>query len=1139
MAFPATPLGAAVELGLSADLTASPSSWSWSDYTDYVHGPSKVSTRHGRTDRYSTAAADSCSLTFLNNDGRFVPTNPRGVLYGQIDLNTPIRVLIRPDTNLVTDSFTRSVSNGWGTSSSGAVWTATGTAANFSVTGTVGRHTHSAATGALYATLPNTMLRSDITVKVKVNALSTGAPQTVACVSRFVDGSNVNRCELRFMTDASMQLRLVHRIAATDTLGVTAATGLTHVAANSYWLRVQVGKTTVRAKAWLDGTTQPRTWQLDGSAGVDSANAAAGKPGVYSIRETGNTNASATLDFDEFTLLDGVRIRYTGFVDEWPTEWVDSSEGECRAPITASGQLRRTADAEDQSSALYRAHTLDYRNADPQVTAYWSLEDKTKATTFASALNGGAPMIYSNFTPASDSTFDGSESLPVAGTGAGTFSGAVRSYTSPSPNEWTVRAAFKFPTAASVNSVLVQWNTAGGSMWRWQLVIITGTPDTFKLQAFDSAGSEKLAATAVNFTDTLGVELYGASRNLYLRADATQNAGNIDWAFGLSFIDANGLPTTKVGAGSVAGTLGNVSRIFGQLPAGFGAGGYTVGHIAAGKSTLFGPSDSDAITGYAGEDTGARFLRMCAEQGFAGLFGDLVVGGAATDQLMGVQGTSSVPNQLREIEATEEGILFDGMQGQVQLLPRSLRRNHTVDMTLDISDLAMPLNATYDSLLFRNDVKVSSPTGSTVRRTATGDASPAKLGTATDTVTANVFDDTDLDAHAEFRLAMGSLREGRLPLITLNLVGAPNQIESWLNVDVGSKITIANLPDQLDPTPLELLVEGWTEEYDAYDWTARINCSSATVWNAFTLQATGNQGRLDTHGSYLLSGYTSGATTLSIGVRASPYGLSDAIGWSTTAEPYDLSSSGERLTCTAMNTVVAALISSGTAAHADAASVTPPLPASIVNGDLLLILAAVRDTADTVNDLPDWEVLADAGNVRLFARHWDGVFTAPTVTFTGAVAGDTCSAQMGALRGVQNVVTGASVIQTNGVVQNIDVASIAMPRDRSMVITCGWKQIDWTSVATLGANNEIGDSPTAVGNNQGIVWDSRLFTTAQTQGTVTFAVTGGTTAISKGFAVALACDVYAATVTRSVNGVVKALPGGSEVTLWKAGRVAL
>ena len=1133
-----------VELALGANLVGQPNTWSWTDYTDLTFDAGKLVITRGRSDRYSSAPPAKCTLTVDNTGGLFVPTNPESALYGLIGINTPLRVLMRAETNSVTDSFTRSVSNGWGTSSSGAVWTSTGTAANFSVSSTFGRHTHASANVPLYDTLPLTMLRSDITVKVRVNALSTGAPQTVACVSRWVDASNSNRCELRFNTDQTISLRLVHRAAGVDTATTSVTTTLTHTAANWYWLRVQVGKSTVRAKVWADGSTQPRDWQLDGSNGVELANPTANQPGLYSVRETGNTNASATLDFDEFTLVDGAIPQFTGFVDEWPTRWFDQSARQSFVPVSASGQLRRIQQEPTLRSALFRAHTADYRSANPTVKGYWPMEDGRDSRTFASAV-GGPPMIYSNYSPASSSVFKGSDALPAAGTGGGSWYGVVRKYTSPSPNAWSVRMVSMFPNGPSANTIVAQWNTSGGSMWRWQFILGVAAPDVFKLQAFDSAGTEKLGAAGVNFTDVTGTELYG-SHPLYLRADATQNGANIDWTYYLTFVDTNGSPTTKTGSGSTAGSLGNVSKMFSPTLTAFAAGTYVFGHVGVGTDIGWGPGNSDAITGYAGETTGARFQRLCDEQNFAFLFGDLVTGSTTSVQLMGEQNGTSMQSQLQQVEATEEGVLFDSKQGHVQLLPRSLRRNHTVDLALDMAQhhVNWPFEPTFDRFLLKNDVTVSNPGGTSSRVVGTGDAAPAVIGTYQDSVSVNTYLESDLDNHANFRLAMGiaNVSEGRLPQLVLNFARTPALADSWLNADVGSRVTVANMPSVLDPTPLDLIVDGYTETIDQTVWTAALNCSPSTVWNSFTLQATGNQGRLDSYSSYLMAGYTSSATTMRIGRGPHLYGKSSAPLWSTTAEPYDLNVAGERLTVTAMTQPTSAFVAAGTAAHGNNASVVPALPAGIQNGDLLLILAAIRNTAATVNGASNpggWTVLADGGNVVLYGQIWDGSFAAPTVAFAGGAAGDTTSAQMAAFRYTQNVVVSTSGVQSNALAANIAVPSIAIPRDRSMVITCGWKQSNWTSVATLAFNTEIGEPSSALGSTQGIVWDYSYVANSTTAGATNFVVTGGVNAVSKAFAVALATDVCEATVTRSVNGVTKAQGFESVVQLWRPGRVAL
>jgi hypothetical protein len=525
------------------------------------------------------------------------------------------------------------------------------------------------------------------------------------------------------------------------------------------------------------------------------------------------------------------------------------------------------------------------------------------------------------------------------------------------------------------------------------------------------------------------------------------------------------------------------------------------------------------------------------------VFGDNRLDTGTTLQTMGVQTTTTMIDQLRLVESTEEGILFDGLDGQVTVLPRSARRNHAVTMALDITakHLAPPIEPTYDWLLLKNDVSVSNSTGTGIRLISGGSLSPMRVGSYADSVTISA-PDNDLFNHANFRLAMGTLREERLPQLTLALHAFPSLIDTWCDVDVGSRITVAHPPAQMDPTPLDMLVEGYTEILDGPTWLAYPNLSPSTAWDAFTVGATANLGRLDTHGSRLVASYTSGATTMRIGVSANPYGKAGAIGWSSSGVPYDLLIAGERVTCTAMSSVTPAFVAVGTAAHADNASVVPGMPASIQNGDLLLVLAAIRNTAGIAGNVFNpggWTILGNlGGNVVLLGQYWDGSFTAPTCAFTGGAAGDTCSAQIAAFRGVQTVLVASSVVQTNGVVQDIAVPSIYVPRDRCMTVTCGWKQDDYTSAATVPFQTEIAEASTVVGNDQSLTWDYAYLASATTPGATSFVITGGATAISKSFVVALAGDVYEATLTRSVNGVVKPQTAGASVSLWRPGRAA-
>lgn len=93
-----------VYLALGADITADPSTWSWTtDITSYVHvREGGIRITRGRQNEQSQSQPSSCTLLLNNRDGRFSRLNPLGAYYGQLTKNTPIRVRANPGGGLVT-----------------------------------------------------------------------------------------------------------------------------------------------------------------------------------------------------------------------------------------------------------------------------------------------------------------------------------------------------------------------------------------------------------------------------------------------------------------------------------------------------------------------------------------------------------------------------------------------------------------------------------------------------------------------------------------------------------------------------------------------------------------------------------------------------------------------------------------------------------------------------------------------------------------------------------------------------------------------------------------------------------------------------------------------------------------------------
>lgn len=195
-------------------------------------------------------------------------------------------------------------------------------------------------------------------------------------------------------------------------------------------------------------------------------------------------------------------------------------------------------------------------------------------------------------------------------------------------------------------------------------------------------------------------------------------------------------------------------------------------------------------------------------------------------------------------------------------------------------------------------------------------------------------------------------------------------------------------------------------------------------------------------------------------------------------------------------------VAAGAAAHGNAVSVSPGLPAGLATGDRMLMVAAIRNSGAGAPVTPaGWTLHVDLGNFRLYSKVAGPGEVAPTVTFSGGVVNATTSAQIAAWRGAPSVP--AAVGQSNASAQNVAYAGITPAGDNCAVVVAGWKQDDWTSVATLAGMTEIGEPSSTLGDDQGLVWDYVIQTAAAAVPAGVFVVTGGAGAVSSALAVTL------------------------------------
>jgi hypothetical protein len=191
------------------------------------------------------------------------------------------------------------------------------------------------------------------------------------------------------------------------------------------------------------------------------------------------------------------------------------------------------------------------------------------------------------------------------------------------------------------------------------------------------------------------------------------------------------------------------------------------------------------------------------------------------------------------------------------------------------------------------------------------------------------------------------------------------------------------------------------------------------------------------------------------------------------------------------------------------ASVAPSMVAGVQTDDLLLITASIRNSGVGAVDLAalnalGWDTVADMGNLAIVGQFYTAGLTAPTVSFTGGVAGADTQAAMTAWRGVAPSLSElVTATQTNGSAQNIAFPALDVPRDGCAVLIAAWKQDDASSISPpLGWTGVI-NSFVTTGDDASL----RLVYTIQTAEAdipgSSLAVTGGASAISKAITLAL------------------------------------
>lgn len=805
--------------------------------------------------------------------------------------------------------------------------------------------------------------------------------------------------------------------------------------------------------------------------------------------------------------------------------------GESYVTIAAADILQRLSDDQRPlQSALFRS-MVGVAEGDYVPHAYWSMEDGENATQFASALPDGPAMTFTgDVSLASESDLAGSEPLATFGDGAfARFS--VPTYID--TEKWAIQTMVKLTASRTIYDL----TTAGSA--RRIVVAYNSATATYDVDMYDAAGASVYGGDMPATADTL---------NTWVSITFSLNA--------TTATDFYNFTVTPIGTEVSYGLGDLVSGRYGRLVGGtlmYGATGAAgVGHHAVFTDPNFNHGIDDiyharAGTGWTGETAGRRLERLCREEGIA----FTSAGDLDETSPMGPQATSTLYEAFSQCEATDLGIFHAQRDANgVHYRTRGNLYSQAAALVLDAanSEVANPFRPAATAKHIVNDVTVNRPDGSSGR--AIDQDSIDKVGFRPRDYDANTETDTQLTDIAGWLLNLGTPDGMHYPSLSTELTIATQLIPDWLALALGDRLQVVNLPPQHPADTVDLLVDGYTEPHSPSRWTPQINCSPAAPWDVAELDDDDNA-KLDTDGSDLNTSATPTGTTLQVATQAGTSPL-----WTTDAGemPIPLIVGGEVMSATAVaapTTITYGAV--GTATHASNASVTPGIPASVAAGNLLVVLAAIRNSGTGVPDTPSGytrlPVFGVADNVQLFAKVAVGGDSAPAITFTGGVANATTSAQMIRIAGAFSTpaecfVSGQALLNSSAQ----DIAYPGLPLEEpvmataihnAIVIYVGWKQDDWTSVATISGATEIAEASSTTGDDQALVWDYVIQTTATDIREGSFTVTGGASAISRGAVFAIRSNVQAFTVTRSVNGVVKSQSAGTAVNVYKPWRFAL
>lgn len=874
------------------------------------------------------------SVRIIDPDARYSPRNAESDLYGTFGRNTQFRFRVDDAPSVpaavLSDTFTRTVANGWGTSTSGTTWAIydpTGSsppAAEYSVSGGSGKVISSSLNVSRYIVTDGLDLDDyEATFTVTTNQVAQDNNTEEQLFFTAILRANTTDHQY-YMVPIGLRprtgvvgiggLSVAAQITKVDILGDATRglapprtiPGLGYASGSALRVRVRCAGPELMVRVWADGATEPDHWH----AQAYDESFTSGEFGFRASCTADDTTVPITYQFDNLEVRplteDDGAVRMVGelaAIDPYQ----DESGADAYVDVEAAGVLRRYDGPQKPARSALARHVAGYRPC-----AYWGFEEGAQGSTSVAQLADGStagPLRVSGIDFARDTTLAGSNSLPTV-----RASGTMRSTGIPGTGtgRWAIYVMVKlttsgFPTDAADHQIL-SFSTANATITL--SANLNGADRRIIIRGVDSDGVAMGSLAAITQAALLANGQLGfLDRWQQVKIYGQESGGSTTYTIALLDPDDSALTSNLATVAHTADRVRAINTTFGSGVAGMG-----LGHLS-----VWGVAFTDAYTqNFEGQD-------FSYEIGAPGMTAKDWLSVLATDQsqsletegpaetLLGPYYDGTFIDLVQAAARTDMGLLTEYRDRLgLRYVSRQALYDLPVDLVLDYSSglIFAPFKPKDDDKGLINRIIAKRKDGSeATAEVSEGPLSvqppPDGINVNEDTADTIVHSDDQLPSQAEWRLHVSAWNEMRVAGLTLKMANPRLRtlLDTVLLLREGSRIQVINTPKRYGRDGFDLLIRGSKETHAEGVFDVTFNCVPYGPYVTGLVVEEGSpvsptDPRADTSGSALAEDLD--ATETSVDVLTA-----NSRTWITTATypgdfPFDIVVGGERMRVTAV-----------------------------------------------------------------------------------------------------------------------------------------------------------------------------------------------------------------------------------------------